>query len=601
MGRYPYTRDLVELQCRKPTSQTINIPLEGTVVRTPLAVHEWREWLRPHPDRSYAEYLLHGLEQGFRIGFKYGDCTCTSAKSNMQSARANPAVVDEYLKKEVGLGRVIGPLKPEEYPTVHVSRFGVIPKRHQSGTWRLIVDLSHPAGASVNDGIEPEICTLKYTSIDEAVGVVLPSGPGTVMAKFDIECAYRIIPVHPDDRSLLGMMWRGGLYLDTALPFGLRSAPKVFNALADGLAWGLSRRGIKVLHYLDDFLLVGKPEECDQALSMSLTHCSRLGVPIAGHKTEGPAAKLVFLGIELDATNGVMRLPTEKLHRLKQEIGSWAQRRSCTKRELLSLIGQLQHACCIVKPGRSFLRRMISLSTVARELHHRIRLNKGFRSDLQWWHRFLPSWNGTGMMSAVARCGFVATVTSDASGSWGCGAFASTGEWFQLKWPDHWQERHITVKELLPVVLSIAIWGYMWRGGAVRCRCDNAAVVAILRSGTSKNEHVMHLIRSLFFLAAGHNLSIVGEHIPGKINRAADALSRNNLGLFFSTTQEAKPAASRLPAEVVEGLVHRQPDWTSVNWTRWLADTLPRVLPNQLNVPTELVRTDTWGSAPERS
>ena len=55
---------------------------------------------------------------------------------------------------------------------------------------------------------------------------------------------------------------------------------------------------MKVLHYLDDFLLVGKPEECDQALSGSLTYCAKLGVPIAEQKTEGPVAKLVFLGIE---------------------------------------------------------------------------------------------------------------------------------------------------------------------------------------------------------------------------------------------------------------------------------------------------------------
>ena len=566
-------------------------------MQTQLVLREWREWLGQHPDRAYAEYRL---EEGFRIGFKHGECTCTSAKSNMQSPMVNPTVVDEYLEKEVGLGRVIDPLKPEEYPTVHISRFGVIPKNHQPGKWSLIVDLSHPTGASVNDGIEPELCTLKYTSVDEAVRVVLSSGSGTVMAKFDIQSAYRIVPVHPEDRPLLGMRWRGHLYIDTALPFGLRSAPKVFNALADGLAWGLSGRGIKVLHYLDDFLLVGKPEECDQALSGSLTYCAKLGVPIAEQKTEGPVAKLVFLGIELDATNGLVRLPMEKLRRLKQEIGSWAQRRSCTKRELLSLIGRLQHACCIVKPGRSFLRRMITLSTVARELHHRIRLNRGFRSDLQWWGRFLPSWNGTGMMSTVAKCGFVATATSDASGSCGCGAFASSGEWFQLKWPDNWLERHITVKELLPVVLSIAIWGHMWRGGAVRCRCDNAAVVAILRSGTSKNEQVMHLMRSLFFLAAGQNISIVGEHIPGVDNRAADALSRDNLQAFLSITQEAKPAASRLP-EVVEALVHQQPDWTSVNWTRLLTDTLPRVWPNQHNDPTEPDRTDSWGSATGRT
>ena len=120
------------------------------------------------------------------------------------------------------------------------------------------------------------------------------------------------------------------------------------------------------------------------------------------------------------------------------------------------------------------------------------------------------------------------------------------GEWFQLKWPDNWLERHITVKELLQAVLSIAIWGHMWRGGAVRCCCNNAAVVAILRSGTSKNKQMMHLVRSLFFLAAGQNISIVGEHIPGVDNRAADALSRDNRQAFISIRQEA---ASRLPVE----------------------------------------------------
>ena len=81
----------------------------------------------------------------------------------MKSALSNPTVVDEYLSAEIAQGQVIGPLVPEAYPSVHISRFGVIPKNHQPGKWRLIADLSHPAGASVNAGIEPELCTLKYS------------------------------------------------------------------------------------------------------------------------------------------------------------------------------------------------------------------------------------------------------------------------------------------------------------------------------------------------------------------------------------------------------------------------------------------------------
>ena len=71
--------------------------------------------------------------------------------------------------------------------------------------------------------------------------------------------------------------------------------------------------------------------------------------------------------------------------------------------------------------------------------------------------------------------------------------------WFQLEWPDSCRRVHITVKELLPVVLGAALWGSQWQGTNVRCRCDNVAVMAILNSGTSRDELAMHLMRSLFF------------------------------------------------------------------------------------------------------
>ena len=153
------------------------------------------------------------------------------------------------------------------------------------------------------------------------------------------------------------------------------------------------------MHYLDDYLLLGPPDSpiCQRALETTLTYCQKLGVLVARHKTEGPSTSLVFLGIELDTEARVIRLPDDKLCRLQWEIKSWAGRYSCKKRTLLSLIGQLQHACHVIQPGRTFPRRMIDLSTTAKELHHRVRLNIGFRSDLYWWACFLPKWIGVGM------------------------------------------------------------------------------------------------------------------------------------------------------------------------------------------------------------
>jgi len=87
------------------------------------------------------------------------------------------------------------------------------------------------------------------------------------------------------------------------LPFGLRSAPKIFNAVADALNWYLHQCGIPhVLHYLDDFIIVALPDFpiCQQFVAILDRVCRDLGIPIAEHKRDGPSTCIVFLGIEID-------------------------------------------------------------------------------------------------------------------------------------------------------------------------------------------------------------------------------------------------------------------------------------------------------------
>ena len=94
----------------------------------------------------------------------------------------------------------------------------------------------------------------------------------------------------------------------------------------------------------------------------------------------------------IDTIKGELRLPANKLERLQALLWEWGDRKSCTRRELESLIGLLNHACKVVRPGRSFLRRMIDLlHAMHGPLHSKtpIRLNAGFRS---WWQEFLVRW-----------------------------------------------------------------------------------------------------------------------------------------------------------------------------------------------------------------
>ena len=136
------------------------------------------------------------------------------------------------------------------------------------------------------------------------ISLVLEHGPGCFMTKTDIQSAFRIIPVHPDDWELLGMSWKGLFFFDKALPFGLRSAPYLFNQLSDALEW-LVKTHLNIpsiIHILDDFF-IAQPlpfSRCATALCQVLTLFEELNIPLAPKKTFRPTQCLEFMGITLD-------------------------------------------------------------------------------------------------------------------------------------------------------------------------------------------------------------------------------------------------------------------------------------------------------------
>ena len=350
----------------------------------------------------------------------------------MLSTRQHPQLIRDYLVEESVTGRVLGPLPRETLPDIHISRFGLIPKK-SLGEWRLIVDLSSPDGRSVNDGVYEHLCSLKYVAVEDALQVVLSLGRGSLLAKIDIKKAYRNIPVAPADRLLLGMIWENQLFVDATLPFGLRSALKIFTAVADVAEWMARQQGVHwIFHYLDDFLLVGPPNSdvCKKNVDQVLGLFADLGLPVASAKLEGPTTNLCFLGIEIDTVALEIRLPQDKLSRLQELVHKWLGRSSCTKTELESLLGFLSHACCVVRAGKTFMRRLLELLSVARRPHHFLRLNVTHRSDLCWWDAFLPPLNHASFFCTVRADSPQLAFFTDAAGGVGCGAIWGHS-WFQ--------------------------------------------------------------------------------------------------------------------------------------------------------------------------
>ena len=135
------------------------------------------------------------------------------------------------------------------------------------------MDWSSPQRGSVNDGILEKVSLLSYVGVEEVASSILAHVKESLLAKVDIQRAYRNIPIHPDDRHLLGTIWDGALYINTALPFGLQSALKIFTAVADAAEWIVCQHGVNfIIHYLDDYLIIGAPnsDECQKALEILL-------------------------------------------------------------------------------------------------------------------------------------------------------------------------------------------------------------------------------------------------------------------------------------------------------------------------------------------
>ncbi len=199
------------------------------------------------------------------------------------------------------------------------------------------------------------------SKVDDIAELILHLGVGARLAKIDIQEACRIVPVHLQDRLLLGMTWQGQLHVDTALPFGLRSATKIFETVASALEWIFRQEGVmSIRHYLNDFIMVGPPgsRECQRNLDTILATCRELGVPVAYHKTVSPATRLKWLGIVIDSKALELSLPQDKLENLSAMLESVAAKEALLPDKMESLVGHLSRATTVVRPGRRFMRNM---------------------------------------------------------------------------------------------------------------------------------------------------------------------------------------------------------------------------------------------------
>jgi hypothetical protein len=528
-------------------------------VSTPVNVSRLRLELKNHPDRYFADHLCDSFEYGFdTLVSTYPDVT--KECRNLLSARQQPEIVTELVEQEHAKGFLLGPYKTPPWSVYRVSPIGVATGKY-SGKHRLIVDLSSPHDdelcPSINDLIDKDTCSLTYVKIDDAISLIQKHGRGALLCKFDIADAFKVCPIRRDQWPLYGIKWQGNYYFGVRLMFGSRSSPVCFDKLSQAVCWIASNNYdvADILHLLDDYLTVQGPLTCGER-TFALVSCifHRLNIPLSEKKTEGPVTVVEYLGIILDTINMEARLPPNKVKRIIDFLQSIVHCKTCTKLQLLQLLGHLNFASRVILPGRSFVSYLITLSTTVQHLHHHVTLNLQCRLDIEFWLRFLKEWNGVSMFYEpnITRAVDMHLYT-DAASTVGFSAYFD-GLYFAETWPPQLltdlgldKTTSMSFMELYPIVASAVKWGHSWGTKRVLFSTDNLGVVEIIRKGRSHSPLIMKLMRRLTWCAATNNFTVLSEHVYGKDNILADALSRFQMDKFFKACRHPNPVRVTCP------------------------------------------------------
>ena len=516
---------------RIPVSSQLNIPI-------------WKEHLASYWDQQ----LLDLLQYGFPLDFDRS-ILLKSTEVNHKSAIEFQEHVSKYIAEELKYGAMYGPFQEKPFPC-HVSPF-LTRHKPDSDNRRVIVDLSYPDGHSVNDGVAKDkylntYFDLNYPSVDNIVEKLKTLGDSALIFKIDITRAFRHLRIDPGDLDLLALK-HGSYYIDGTLAFGFRHGSVFFQRCTDAIRYIMDQKfGYPNLYnYIDDLIYPALPHEIHGAYTTLKHLLSDLGLEVSQKKLIPPTSKAICLGIEIDVLNKTLAIPPQKFEEIINMCNMWAPKTRATKNQLQSLLGSLLYITKCVKPARYFLNRMLQLLRTNHTAKI-ISLNNDFKRDLNWFLTFLRQYNG---VTFYDNQEIQETIFLDASLQGLGGAF--NNEVYALTIPLGFQNYDIVHLEILNIVVALKLWAKQWQNKRIEIRCDNMAVVEVIRSGKARDPTLAKCARNIWLLTSIFNIYLVVNHIPGQRNTLADLLSRwtgsiNN----FLKLQELLPQFSWIPIHI---------------------------------------------------
>ncbi len=407
----------------------------------------------------------------------------------------------------------------------------VVPKK-EKGKWRLIHDLRQ-----LNVLIKA-VVRFKLPGLKDLKDV---ASPGDWMCSWDLKSGYHQMSIDPKDHHLLGFQWRGKYFCFTVLPFGLKTAPYVFQRTMLTFAGILRRKGIRLIVYLDDFLLLASSKvKAAAQFAHARRLMARLGLVAAENKGQAtPSQRAAFLGFLVDlslASGGVIALTEDRLNKLKKTasaLGTAAARaRRIPTHRLQSQLGFLASIRPAVPLVGFFLSRAFaSLRGAPQRRARRQRTKVSLDPKVHLEMKALCNWvhhnTSTHIWRPTTAQGTIETDASDSG--WGA-ALHIPGEPVRMAkgtWTAEQRMFHITSQEALGLKLGLASLIRFAKGRALQCKLDATAVIGALLRNRSRSPRMCQILMDVHrcLLKAGASLSSI-VYIPSKEHVLPDLLSR---------------------------------------------------------------------------
>ena len=352
------------------------------------------------------DYWDKDIVQGLKYGWPTGRLPTTPDPlltfKNHKGATDHPESLEKYIQKEKSKDAVIGPFNAIPFTSrIGISPISTRPKKN-SMERRVILDLSFPHGHAVNDGMIKNNylgwrAELTFPNTDDLALRIAQIGKGALMFKIDLSRYFRQIPLDPGDYSMVGYIINGELYFDKVLPMGMRTAPYIAQRITNAVRYIHEQHKYFLLNYMDDFLGAEERDRAFKAFDHLTQLLATLRVETAPDKIIPPTTRIEFLGITFDSTTMTIEVTQDRVKDMLQELNTWNTKTAVSRREVESLIGKLQFASKCVRPGRTFISRLIHwIRSMNRTDKYPI--SPEARKDIAWWGKFLEDYNGVSIM-----------------------------------------------------------------------------------------------------------------------------------------------------------------------------------------------------------